>query len=133
MNTFEKLLKLDAAKVNELPTNEIPSKRLAFLLDDEEATVKIHALSSRDIEYVNEFMTDSNGKINQRRLIDSNALICSMAIVEPNVNDPQLISHFGANDAKDLCEKLFQMEMASIASEVMELSGISTSEDDIKN
>ena len=53
MNTFEKLLKLDAGKLNEKQTKEIPSKRLTFLFE-EDATVKIRALSSRDIEYVNE-------------------------------------------------------------------------------
>ena len=80
MNTFEKLLKLDAGKLKEKQTKEIPSKRLTFLFG-EDATVTISALSSRDIEYVNEYMTDANGNINQRRLIDGNALICSMKAI----------------------------------------------------
>lgn len=134
MNAFEKLLKLDKGKLSERQMKVIPSKRLAFLFgDDEGATVKIRALSSRDIEYVNEFMTDTDGNINPRRLIDGNALICSKAIVEPNVNDAGLIAHFGAADAKDLCEKIFEMEMSTIASEVMELSGASIDTDDVKN
>ena len=132
MNTFEKLLKLDAGKLNEKQTKEIPSKRLTFLFE-EDATVKIRALSSRDIEYVNEYMTDADGNINQRRLIDGNALICSMGIIEPPIQNEELITHFGAKDAKDLCEKLFEMEMATIATEVMELSGIGASENDVKN
>ena len=132
MNTFEKLLKLDAGKLNEKQTKEIPSKRLTFLFE-EDATVKIRALSSRDIEYVNEYMTDANGNINQRRLIDGNALICSMGIIEPPVQNEELITHFGAKDAKDLCEKLFEMEMATIAGQIMEISGASVDTEEIKN
>ena len=133
MNEFEKLLKLDKGKLNEMPTKEIPSKRLAFLLGEDSATIKIRALSSREIEYVTEFTTDANGDVNQRRLIDGNALVCSKAIIEPDVKSDELIQHFGASDSKDLCEKLFEMEMATIATEVMELSGIGASENDVKN
>lgn len=133
MNAFEKLLKLDKGKLNEMPTKEIPSKRLAFLLGEDSATIKVRALSSREIEYVSEFTTDANGDVNQHRLIDGNALLCSKAIIEPDVRNDELIRHFDAVDSKDLCEKLFEMEMASIASEVMELSGITASENDIKN
>jgi hypothetical protein len=135
MNAFEKLLKLDKGKLDEMPTKEIASKRLTFLLGegDEVEKVKIRALSSREIEYVTEYTTDSNGDVNQHRLIDGNALVCSKAILEPNVRDEELISHFGARNAQDLCEKIFQMEMAAIASEVMELSGVGVNENDVKN
>ena len=133
MNAFEKLLKLDKGKLNEMPTKEIPSKRLAFLLGEDSATIKIRALSSREIEYVTEFTTDAKGELNQRRVIDGNAWVCPKAIVEPDVRSDELIQHFGATDSKNLCEKLFEMEMATIASEVMELSGIGTNEDDVKN
>ena len=135
MNTFDKLLKADKNKADELPTAVFKSKRLAFIVgEDEPVDVTYRALTTREIQYFNEYMTDNNGEVNQHRMIDGNVMICAKAIQDPNVNDQALVDHFEAKSVNDLCEKLFQMEAATIASKVMELSGAKDdAEDEIKN
>ena len=135
MNAFDKLMKMDTAKLNELPTKEITSKMLLFRFDGdkEAAKIKIRALSARDLQYVSEMTTDNNGEVNEHRVIDGSAWICTHGIVEPDVNNRDLIEHFGARNAQDLCEKLFQMEMADISQKIVELSNAGVTEDDVKN
>ena len=124
MNTFERLLKADAAKASEMQTKVIKSKRLAFILGEEEPVdMTIRALPTRDIQYVQEFLSDKNGNVIPGRYLDANFIICAKGIVDPDVNKQELISHFEAKDAKALVEKIFQAEAANIASEIMSLSG----------
>ena len=124
MNTFERLLKADAAKASEMQTKVIKSKRLAFILGEEEPVdMTIRALPTRDIQYVQEFLSDKNGNVIPGRYLDANFIICAKGIVDPNINSQELISHFEAKDAKALVEKIFQAEAANIASEIMSLSG----------
>ena len=124
MNTFERLLKADAAKANEMQTKVIRSHRLAFILGEEEPVeITIRALPTRDIQFVQEFLSDKNGKVIPGRYLDANFIICTKGIVEPDVTSPELISHFGVRDSKALVEKIFQAEAANIASEIMVLSG----------
>ena len=124
MNTFERLLKADVAKVNEMEKKVMPSRRLAFILGEKEPVdITIRALPTRDIQYVQEFLSDKDGNVIPGRYLDANFIICEKGIVEPDIHSRELIEHFGASDAKDLVEKLFQSEAANIATEVMALSG----------
>ena len=135
MNTFDKLLQADKSRAEELQTAVFKSKRLAFILGESEPVdVTYRALTTREIQYFNEYMTNSKGEVNQHRVIDGNTMICAKAIQDPDINDQKLVEHFGAKSTNDLCEKLFQMEAATIAAKVMELSGATDdAEDEIKN
>ena len=124
MNTFEKLLKADAARLNEMETKVVKSRRLAFILGEKEPVdITIRALPTRDIQYVQEFLSDKKGNVIPGRYIDANFIICEKGIMEPDLHSPELLQHFGATNAKDLVEKIFQSESANIATEIMELSG----------
>ena len=124
MNTFERLLKADSAKPDQMQTKVIKSYRLAFILgENEPVEMTIRALPTRDIQYVQEFLSDKKGNVMPGRYIDANFIICTKGIVEPDVTSPDLISHFGVRDSKALVEKIFQAEAANIASEIMALSG----------
>ena len=135
MNVFEKLLKADAAKADELETKVIKSRRLAHILGEKDPVdITIRALPTRDVQYIQEYTTDKNGNEITGRYVDACFIACTMGIVEPDVSSEELISHFGAKDSKALVEKLFQMEGAAIAAEIMELSGGDINvKDEIKN
>ena len=124
MNTFERLLKADSAKPDQMQKKVIKSKRLAFVIGEEEPVdITIRALNTREIQYVQDFLSDKNGKVIPQRYLDANLIICTKGIVDPDISNQQLISHFGVKDSKALVEKLFQAEAANIATEIMTLSG----------
>ena len=124
MNTFERLLKADTAKPDQMQKKVIKSKRLAFVIGEEEPVdITIRALNTREIQYVQDFLSDKNGKVIPQRYLDANFIICTKGIVNPDISNQQLISHFGVKDSKALVEKLFQAEAANIATEIMTLSG----------
>ena len=135
MNTFERLLKADAAKADQMQTKVIRSNRLAFILgEDEPVDITIKALPTREIQFVQEFLSDKHGNVIPGRYLDANFIICTKGIVDPDVTSPDLISHFGVRDSKALVEKIFQVEAANIASEIMSLSGADENvRDEIKN
>ena len=134
MDFTQKLLKLDAAKLAERETKEIRSKRLELLFGEEDVSITIQALNSKELKQVNEYSTDKNGDLVARKLFDTNFMVCSFGIKEPNVKDEELQKHFGATNARELCEKLFDAECAKIANEIMTLSGVrDDAEDEVKN
>ena len=108
MNTFERLLKADSAKPDQMQKKAIKSKRLAFVIGEEEPVdITIRVLNTREIQYVQDFLSDKNGKVIPQRYLDANLMICTKGIVDPDISSQQLISHFGAKDSKALVEKLF--------------------------
>lgn len=124
MNTFERLLTVDAKKVDEMETKTIRSKRLAFVLGEKEPVeITIRALTPRELKDVETFLSDKNGKVITSRYVDVNFMICAMGIVDPPVSDPALKEHFGVTSAQAVCEKIFQTEAANIAVEITNHSG----------
>lgn len=134
MSTFDKLMQLDKAKVEELPRKVIKSERLAFLFgEDEPVDVTVRALKTREVQFVSEYTTDKKGNYDNSRSLDGSIKVLAMAIEDPDVGNEQLIKHFGAKNKEDLIEKLFQMECPTIATEVMSLSGATATETEAKN
>lgn len=56
-------------------------------------------------------------------------MMCVEGIVEPDLRNKDLQAHFDCKSAKDLCEKLFGMEVAEISDAISLLSASDTKED----
>lgn len=124
MNTLERLLKTDPEKLEERETKVIKSKRLAFLFgENEPVDVTIQALDIRELEFIEEFVTDKNGNANTKRYIDANFKICAKGIIDPPVNSEELMAHYGVKSSERVVEKIFQAEATNIATDIMALSG----------
>lgn len=126
MNLVEKLLA--AGKDVEKETKILRSKRLGKIIGEEFAEIKVQELSGRTIERIKQI--SSTGKDNG---YESNLLCCMYGIVEPDIKNEDLCKRFGVSTPKDLCEKLFDAEVYSIADEIINISGISAGEEEVKN
>ncbi len=135
MNTFEKLLKIDKAKMNERERKVIQSKRLAFLFDeDKPVDITIQALASRDLQFIQEYLSDSKGNVRDDRYLDACNKICAMGIVDPDLSAKEMLDHCGAKDVEKVMEIVFQTEVANISTEILALTGADRDiNDEIKN
>lgn len=132
MNLIDKLIATDKNRI-ERQEKEIVSKRLSRLLG-EEAKIKIRELSGRRINDLNQMMVKKNGERDSSKIYDTNLMYCLEGIVEPDLKDSKLMSHFGAATPKDLVEILFDSESSLIAGEIISLSGLSKEdEEEVKN
>lgn len=135
MNLFDRLMKADAAKADEMETKKVTSKRLAHILGEKEpVSITIRALPSREVQHIQEYITDDKGRTITGRLLDASFMACAKGIVDPDVTNTDFIAHFGARDAKGVVEKVFQMEATDIGAKIMTLSGADTNNgEEIKN
>lgn len=132
MNLIEKLIATDKNRI-ERQEKEIVSDRLTRLLG-EETKIKIREISGRRINDINQMMVKKNGERDTSKSYDVNLMCCLEGIVEPDLKDSRLMSHFGASTPKDLVEILFDSESTMIAGEILSLSGLSKKdEEDVKN
>ncbi len=134
-NLVEELLKADAKKADELSTAIVKSKRLAKILgseDDVEITVR--EIPARRINDIVSMQFDRKGRFDITKSFDAKALCCVEGIVEPDIKDKNLVSHFGCATPKDLVIKLFGSEITIISDKITALSGVEAdTEDEIKN
>ena len=137
MMLVDKLLKIDTKKVDELKTATYPSKRLAYVLGEENPVdVTIRELKSRRLNDIASIQYNNKGNFMMEKTYDAKLMMCVEGIVEPDLRDKKLQEHFGAKSAMDLAEKLFSMEMVDIADAIQELSGLKSedeNEKEIKN
>lgn len=134
MNNIELLLGLDTETLTSIPEGEVEIPRLSRLTG-QPYMVKVSALSGRQIDRLRELATGKDGKV---RDYDLQLLICAKAIKDPDMNNEDLLSKFGAATPKDAVEKVFNRsgEVKDIATEVLKLSGLigdESFEDEVKN
>ena len=132
MNLIEKLIRVDKETVEKKETKKIRSARLTKLLG-EETEITIQEVSGRKHNDIMQMMFDSKGNKKMSALYDTNLMICVNGIIEPNLKDQTLMEHFGAATPKDLVAILFDSEASSIADSIVDLSGLKTKEEDVKN
>lgn len=133
MTILEQLLQIDKGKTEELKTKKIKSKRMSELLG-KETEITIRQIPGRRMNDINQVIFDENGNKDMEKIYDLNILYCVEGIVEPSVKDSDLMKHFGATTPDDLVEKLFDAEAATIAAEIIKLSGLSDeTEKKVKN
>lgn len=136
MNIVDKLLKMDAKKAEELQTGTVKSKRLAKLLGEKEAEIKIREIKSRRLNDIVSYQIDGKGNFDYAKSYDAKIMMCVEGITEPDLRNKDLQGHFGCKSAKELCEKLFGMEITMISDEISLLSGVETdtdTEEEVKN
>lgn len=135
MSLTEKLMMADAKKASEPEERTFKSRQLAKLIGAKDPVeVKIREVSPERLTDFMAMMIDQNGNVNVGRSFDGNAMVCTDAIVDPDVKDPDLAKHFGCTTPVELVKKLFKFEVSEIAGIVMEMAGLgSDAEDEVKN
>ena len=132
MNLIEKLIRVDKETAGKRETKKIKSKRLTKMLG-EDTEITIQEISGRKSNDIMQMMFDSKENKKMSALYDTNLMICVNGIIEPNLKDQTLMEHFGAATPKDLVAILFDSEASSIADSIVDLSGLKTKEEDVKN
>ncbi len=124
MNIVEKLLCVTEI---EPAVKEMKSARLSKMLG-QDTKIKIREISGRKFEAArNAAKSKGDGAY------ESSLMCATYGIVEPDLRNAELMKHFNVSTPKDLCEKLFSAEVYKIAEEIINLSGLNTSEDEVKN
>lgn len=131
MNLVEELLKIDAGKITEVRTKEIPSRRLSELFG-KEVKVKIKEIDPEEFTQLSAMGLDEDGNVDYSRAFNANAHIAARGIIEPNLKDESLMRHLGVATPKDAAVKMFKGEINTIASEITLLSGFGDEEEKVK-
>ena len=131
-NALNVLLKMDKAKVEELPTKVIEIKRLTELTG-EKFEVTLRAINGERMSDIQKNSIDisKKGGVKDINLYSMQTQILTEGMVDPNLKDKSLLEHFGCVTPKDLIKTLFLAgEINDLANEVQELSGYDKSDDE---
>lgn len=118
MNLVEKLLKADKAGVEQLEERKMVSQKLSKILGEKNVEITIQEIPPRRYNQLTNTQYGENGEFLPERVFDAHTLICAEGIVEPNLKDKDLQTHFGASNPKELAEKLFKGECSKIAAQI---------------
>ena len=132
MNLVEQLLKADAKKADEMEKGTFKSKRLAKIIGSEEETVdvEITEINSRRVNEIISYQVDRKGKFDISKSYDAKLIMCIEGCSNPDLTDKDLQKHFGCDNAKDLCEKLFGFEVNELSDAIASLCGVSNGDDE---
>ena len=140
MNLVEQLLKADSKKADELETGVFKSHKLAKILGVESETVdvQIREIKSRRVNDIVSYQIDKKGNFDYSKSYDAKIMMCIEGVMDPDLKDKDLQKHFGVDNAKDLCEKLFGNEINALSDEISRISGVAEAdgedtEDEVKN
>lgn len=140
MNLVEQLLKADSKKADELETGVFKSHKLAKILGVESETVdvQIQEIKSRRVNDIVSYQIDKKGNFDYSKSYDAKIMMCIEGVMDPDLKDKDLQKHFGVDNAKDLCEKLFGNEITALSDEISRISGVAEAdgedtEDKVKN
>ena len=140
MNLVEQLLKADSKKADELETGVFKSHKLAKILGVEAETVdaQIREIKSRRVNDIVSYQIDKKGNFDYSKSYDAKIMMCIEGVMDPDLKDKDLQKHFGVDNAKDLCEKLFGNEINALSDEISRISGVAEAdgedtEDEVKN
>jgi hypothetical protein len=138
MTLVDKLLKADVKTAEELAVGTFQSHRLAKILGAETETVdvSIREIKSRRVNDIIGYQFDGKGKFDYSKSYDAKLMMCIEGCTDPDLRNKDLQSYFGCSDAKELCEKLFGMEVGALSDAITEVSGFTGNEDteeEIKN
>lgn len=124
MNLVDKLLAVGEVTKK---TAKMGSKRLSGIIG-EHTEITIQEISGRRFNDVKNRITGGGDAEYEACL-----MCCMYGIVEPDLKSQQLQEHFGVHTPKDLCEKLFSAEVYAISDRIIDLSGLTGGEDEVKN
>lgn len=136
MNLVDQLLKADVKVAEELETATFSSHKLAKILGQEGTVeVTIREVPSRRVNDIMSYQMHRKGGVDFGKTYDAKLMMCTEGIVEPDVRNKDLQKHFGVDNARELCEKLFGSEIHPLSDAITELSGITSDdeEEEVKN
>ena len=135
MSALDLLLKMDRAKVEELPTKMIELPRLTALCG-EKFEVKLRAVNGEKMADIQKgsMSISKKGNVNDLDMYNMQTQMIINGMVEPNLKDKTLLDHYGCTTPKDLIKSLFLAgEISDLFSAIQELSGYEkVNEDEIK-
>lgn len=133
MNLVEKLVKADTNKAYELKKGTFKSKRLAELIGEKEPVeVQIREIPQRKVNDLMAMQYSNKGNFQIERTFDAKLMSIVEGVVEPALNDKDLLTHFNAQSPKALAEVLFGAEVTALSDAIMEISGV-VDDSDVKN
>lgn len=129
MNMIEKLLKVDAGKI-ETPTKEYEVKRLTKLFGFP-FILQLRAIPpERYIEIQQNSVELKKGDVNKINMYDMQIKTILAGVTDPSFKDENLRRHFGAASPKDLINKIFLAgELSDISGEINKLCGYETQDE----
>jgi hypothetical protein len=136
-NIVNKLLKLDARKITELPKEKFEVKRLSKIMG-EKFEVELSALDSETYSEIQKSAINfSKGTVKELDIYKMQMLSLTEGIKSPDLGNKELQKHFGEATKKGLISKLFLSgEIAEMYQVVSKLSGYDSEEidsEEIKN
>jgi hypothetical protein len=138
MTLVDQLLKADVKTAEELEAGTFRSHRLAKILGTGEETVEvsIREIKSRRVNDIVGYQFNSKGNFDYSKSYDAKLMMCIEGCTDPDLRNKDLQAYFGCKDARELCEKLFGMEVGALSDAITELSGVIANEDaeeEVKN
>lgn len=139
MNLVEQLLKADTKKADELESGVFHSRRLAKILGSKEETVEvaIREVASRKVNDIVAYQVNTKGNFDYSKSYDAKLMMVVEGVASPELRNKELQAHFNCDNAKELAEKLFGLEINALSDAISALSGIMSdttdTEEEIKN
>lgn len=128
MNLVEKLIEVDNRKFDEVETEEIKSKKLGKLLNQEEVKITIQALETETLLAIQASATDKKGNLKTEKVYDMHAKIVAAGMLEPSLKDEKLLAHLKVPTPSEAAKKIFRNELVKISNEIIRLSGLTEEE-----
>ena len=133
MSLTEKLLAVDVAKYKEKKTSTLEIKRLSEVVG-EPFIIKIQEIDDERLQELQAMILTDNGKVDYTKTRGINALLCVESVIEPDLRDVKLRTHFGAATPKELAEILFKGDdLGMVADAILALNNYGDGEEDKKN
>ena len=133
MSLTEKLLAVDVAKYKEKKTSTLEIKRLSKVVG-EPFIIKIQEIDDERLQELQAMILTDNGKVDYTKARGVNALLCVESVIEPDLRDVKLRTHFGAATPKELAETLFKGDdLGMVADAILALNNYGDGEEDKKN
>jgi hypothetical protein len=119
----EKLLNADVAKFEERDTAKVYSPFLTKAIGSKKKEyVTIKQMSQRQYNEIVSSQYDNSGNVNPAKSFDMGIELLAESIIDPNIKDEALISHFGVSTKYGLVEKLFGKDVQSLVEKCVELN-----------
>ena len=133
MNIVDRLMQVDDNAVNQKHVEVFRSHRLARILGESEPVeIQIRELPYRRVQELTSMMIDQKGRPKLEKKVDTELMLALEAIVNIDFRNKELQDKFGCHTPKELCEKLLQSEVASIAELISDMSGYNQDEEEEK-
>ena len=132
MNLVEQLLKADSKRADELNTGTYHSRKLAKILGAKTDSIEItfKEIKSRRLNDIISYQVDRKGNFDFGKSFDAKLMMCVEGLVDPDLTNKDLQNHFGVDNARSLCEKLFGAEINEISEAISALSGLNVGNDE---